>query len=231
MAVDEALFLGDGPPTLRLYRWNPHGVSLGYFQKYTDLPTGPLAADGVPVVRRLTGGGAIYHGDEITFSITCSSDHELFRGIVRESYDRVHAVLSRAIGRCLPAARNVAPRGDQPLLSDSNASPWCFHESTAFDLVSSGRKLVGSAQRRSRGRILHHGSIVLRPNRYTTGIASIEELGGNPDPAALERALVLEFVTAIHAEFEMSDLTPPERELATRLAHDKYASDSWNRRT
>ncbi|MBL8692851.1 MAG: lipoate--protein ligase family protein [Planctomycetes bacterium] len=225
MAIDEALLLCDGPPTLRLYRWNPHGVSLGYFQNSSQFDLPRFAREGVPVVRRLTGGGAIFHGDEVTFSIAAPVAHPLFAGAVRESYDRVHHILAAALEAC--GAREVVPRGDAPLLSEVLQSPWCFHESTAFDLVAARRKLVGSAQRRTGGRVLHHGSLVLRANRYTPEVASLESLGGTADALRLEEALIESFGRALDAPLELGMLSPQEQSEAARLASEKYSSKEW----
>ncbi|MFN0206111.1 MAG: biotin/lipoate A/B protein ligase family protein [Planctomycetota bacterium] len=230
MAVDEALLIHHSAPTLRLYRWRPFGVSIGYFQRYEELPIQQLASEGTPVIRRLTGGGAIYHGEEVTFSITAPSDHLLFRGPVRDSYDRVHSILTAALLECCKATTNIQPRGAATLQSDASESPWCFHESTEFDLSSNSRKLVGSAQRRTGGRVLHHGSIILKTNPYTSEIASIEMLGGAPNPAIVEDAIIRAFSQSLQITLEPGDLSGAEHDTANKLAAEKYNSDAWNRR-
>jgi len=227
MALDEALLVSNGPPTLRLYRWRPHGLSLGYFQRHDSVDAGRLGRDGIPIVRRLTGGGAILHGDEITFSITAPAAHPLFAGPVRASYDRVHAVLALALHRCGAAA---APRGDASLLSDERESPWCFFASTEFDLAADGRKLVGSAQRRTGGRVLHHGSIVLRANAYTPGSASLDALDAESRPEVVEGILFATFAEALDADLVEAPPTDAERELAARLIESRYANEAWTRR-
>lgn len=230
MAEDEVILLNLQSPVLRLYRWSPHAVSLGYFQRWTDFDFIQFEKDNVPVVRRLTGGGAIFHGDEVTFSIAANATHPLFAGTVLESYERVHAILATAIENiCAPGAR-VVPRRSLNLHSDLQQSPWCFHESTAFDLTSAARKLVGSAQRRAGGRILHHGSIVIKSNRYTPQIASIEMLGGATDPAILEHALMETFEKSLNIQFNKRPLDEAESALAERLAREKYSCDAWTKR-
>ena len=90
MALDEALLQGRAArPTLRLYTWRPAALSLGYFQRWSDVPA---AAAAPAVVRRLTGGGAIHHDLELTFSIAAPADHPLYRGELANSYGRVHAL-------------------------------------------------------------------------------------------------------------------------------------------
>lgn len=240
MAVDEALLLHGAIPTLRLYRWEPHGVSLGYFQRAADFPWDRFAREGVPVVRRLTGGGAIFHGDEITFSITAPLAHPLLEGTVLASYGRVHGAIAFALSRLLPDTVRVSPRGKIPIRSDVAGSPWCFHESTAFDLAAGGTraepssrgKIVGSAQRRTGGRVLHHGSIVLRVNRFTPEVASVESLGGDPDPERAEEVLARALGVVLGPESGriVESLAPAEAAAAARLAAERYANDAWTRR-
>ncbi len=168
MALDEALLLSQGaPPTLRFYTWKPDALSLGYFQRYEEVAP---AARGLSMVRRLTGGGAIHHVHELTFSIACDQDHPLYRGEVRASYERVHGLLADVL-----AELGVEPhlRGDGKVHSDSPGSVMCFHESTDLDLCWNGAKGVGSAQRRTQGRVLHHGSIKLAGSDWETGVAEL----------------------------------------------------------
>jgi lipoate-protein ligase A len=178
----------------------------------------------------LTGGGAIYHGDEITFSLVAPSQHPLFAGAVRSSYERVHATLARALEARLPPGVTVSVRCTDVLASDVKGSPWCFHDSTDLDMAAHGRKLVGSAQRRTGGRILHHGSLILRPNRFTPEIASVESLGGDPDPASLERAIVESASRDWNVTLDARQLSASEEHLARELAASKYGSDAWTRR-
>jgi lipoate-protein ligase A len=233
MAVDEILLQGGREPAvpiLRLYRWAPHAVSLGYFQSWREFPWERFAAEGVPVVRRQTGGGAIYHGDEVTFSVAAPAAHRLFSGTVRASYDRMHTILARAMESCVPKKVDIGPRGAAAVDSDVARSPWCFHDSTEFDLVADCRKLAGSAQRRAGGRVLHHGSLLLRSNRFTPEVASVESLGGEPSFEALERALITEFERELDARFAETPLSAEERAAAAAIAESRYASEAWTKR-
>ncbi|MCB9832306.1 MAG: lipoate--protein ligase [Planctomycetes bacterium] len=181
MAVDEALLVSGGAPLLRFYGWRPFGLSLGWFQ---DEPApeerADLAAAGIEVVRRLTGGGAILHAHEVTYSLSGPDGQGPFAGDVESSYRLVHGIVIevlREFGLALDWAR-AAPRAlkhqDQPFL--------CFARSTALDLVAGGRKLVGSAKRRRGGRALQHGSIVLRGHERGGGGPGIEDLLGRELP-------------------------------------------------
>jgi lipoate-protein ligase A len=101
MGLDEALLEDElAPPTLRLYTWEPDTLSLGYFQKFAEVP----AASGIDgrtpgaLVRRITGGGAIHHVHELTFSFVAPATHALYQGPIVESYKRVHAAIAAALG-------------------------------------------------------------------------------------------------------------------------------------
>lgn len=182
MALDEALLAMAGEPTLRLYGWHPHAVSLGWFQRRTDFAD--LGPD-VPMVRRTTGGGAIHHGDELTYALV--ADSALLPGCVETVYVLVHDAITAALRRLgVPAERLLD--GHAP--SARPSSRWCFADPGRHDVVGGdGRKLVGSAQRRTAqptARTLLHGSIVLRAPALTPFVAAVDE---HVDAAAAERAL------------------------------------------
>ena len=148
MGLDEALLESEGAsPTLRMYTWRPDTLSLGYFQRWADVPAARRAG---AVVRRITGGGAIHHKNELTFSITASLEHPLYRGPLADSYRRVHEAVATALAEY---GVEADLRGDRALTSDRDDTGMCFHHSTALDLVWDDRKGVGSAQRRKRARL------------------------------------------------------------------------------
>ncbi|MBL8145100.1 MAG: lipoate--protein ligase family protein, partial [Anaerolineae bacterium] len=159
MAVDEALLrsvgAGDAPPALRLYDWQPPTLSLGFGQALRDVDEGRLAERGWGLVRRLTGGRAILHVDELTYSITLPPGHPLARGSVVESYQRISAALgaaARALGAPVQAER-AAGLG--------LGSAVCFETPSHYELTVNGRKLAGSAQARRNDGLLQHGSLPL----------------------------------------------------------------------
>lgn len=221
MGLDEALLeLGTARPTLRFYTWQPDALSLGYFQRFADVPA---TADATEVVRRVTGGGAIHHVAELTFSITAPLDHPLYRGPVADSYARVHAALARALTDFGVAAEL---RGARPLDSDRASTGMCFHHSTDLDLAWTGGKGVGSAQRRKGGRVLHHGSIKLAPSALEEGIASIRPAG---DPVAASD-VADSFAAALGTSFELTfeDEAPSEAELLHAYRHGPtYGSQAF----
>jgi len=178
-ALDLALMESlDERPVLRLYGWSPPALSIGHFQPAEAFE--PLArAHGLPVVRRPTGGGAIHHDQELTFCLLATPGRDGYPAGVVPAYERVHAILSEGLSRLGPAP---LPRGgDAPLSVRPRSASLCFADTTALDLVDeSGRKLLGSAQRRRGGRVLHHGSIPLRVPALTPGSSALDELARRP---------------------------------------------------
>ena len=215
MALDDALLHGGGPATLRLYGWSPAGLSLGWFQ-----PAAPFAA--VPgthhIVRRRTGGGAIYHGDEITFALAL--DAGLLPADIAASYALVHGAVQRALTgvgvatRLLPGAGGCH-RQARP------AQPWCFAVPGPNDIVlaGSGRKIVGSAQRRlrqPRARVLHHGSIVLRAPGATPFCGAVADV---VPPARVEGELRARLVRELASALALAPAPAPETPTAAELRH------------
>ena len=224
MGLDEALLLSpDAPPTLRFYSWAPDTLSLGYFQRYDDLPGLEQAG---AVVRRITGGGAIHHLNELTFSFTAPLSHPLYRGHVNESYARVHGAIAAAL---IGLGVDARLRGEARLDSDREGTGMCFHKSVAVDLCWSNRKGVGSAQRRTRGRVLHHGSIKLGTSVLEGDIATLREHVPELDPATLGERLLATFRGNLGLEFERSVPSIEERREAEALG-TRYLSPSFLRR-
>ncbi|MCA8981929.1 MAG: hypothetical protein H6831_04840 [Planctomycetes bacterium] len=213
MGLDEALLLDEAaPPTLRLYSWEPDTLSLGYFQRFVDVPGTSQAG---AVVRRLTGGGAIHHTDELTFSLTTNASDPVYRGPVADSYARVHAAIAQALLEFGATAELV---GEVPLASDGEGTGMCFHKSTPLDLAWGGRKGVGSAQRRTRGRVLHHGSIKLGTSALEGAIATLGSSAGRPlDPAEVGDALVRALSEQFGLRFTPAAPTAAERRAAEAL--------------
>jgi lipoate-protein ligase A len=225
MGLDEALLNDpEAPPTLRLYTWSPDTLSLGYFQKWADAPgTGSAGA----VVRRITGGGAIHHTRELTFSIVLPQSHALFRGPVPLSYGRIHGALIAALSEFGVEASLAGQAG---LLSDREKTGMCFHESTPLDVAWGGRKGVGSAQRRRGGRVLHHGSIKLGSTPLEGDIATLEAYLPADEPlGALAPVLLRAIETSFAVRLEPGDATASERSAAQRLG-ERYPSRAFLRR-
>ncbi|MFT5051056.1 MAG: lipoate-protein ligase A [Chlamydiales bacterium] len=225
MGFDQAqLDGGCEPPTLRLYTWLPDALSLGYFQPKDDVRDLGLATH---VVRRMTGGGAIHHVNELTFSITVRHNHPLYRGPVGPSYVRVHAAIASALSE---VAVEADLRGDTSVSSDRSGTGMCFHDSTALDLVWNGRKGVGSAQRRKATGTLHHGSIKLSPSSMESGVATASEGGQVLTPQEFAPILCRAFEAEL--DIQLAPERPQDDEIAAaqRLGPHYSSTEMLERR-
>jgi len=213
MGLDEALLLDpEAPPTLRFYSWKPDTLSLGYFQKFAEVEGAGRAG---AVVRRITGGGAIHHVGELTYSFTAPATDALFAGTIGESYQRIHLAIAAALER-FGVRADLRGKGRE-LASEREGTGMCFHHSTCEDLVWEDKKGVGSAQRRKDGRVLHHGSIKLATSDLEGEIATLEEVCGAVDPGELAQELRRVFALRLGIESEIDVPTPVERERAKEL--------------
>ncbi len=161
MALDEAIMdavaEGSAPPTLRFYAWEPPCLSLGKRQPLDGIDLARCRADGIDVVRRATGGFAILHTDELTYSIVTRPDDPRADGAILDAYRKLSQGLMaglRLLG-ATPKMNPVVPGGVH------NASAACFEMPSAYEIVMGGQKLIGSAQVRPAGRVLQHGSLPL----------------------------------------------------------------------
>ncbi len=227
MAVDDALLQRAAEPTLRLYGWWPHAVSLGWFQRlaeFADLPAG------TPIVRRRTGGGAIHHGDDLTFALVLPA--ALLPRDVAESYVLLHDAIRTALADCGIACERL-PAGHAP--TPRPITRWCFAEPGRDDLVTARGKLLGSAQRRVQTpspRVLHHGSLVVHSPALTPFVAAIAD--ARVVDAALRQQLadrlVHHFARILALEPRAGALSPEETTLARQLQRSVYESDADLRR-
>jgi lipoyl(octanoyl) transferase len=182
LALLDACARGEIPGAVRLYGFDPACLSLGRMQALDDVDLEACARDGVDVVRRPSGGRAVLHDQEVTYSVVCRSTDPIFGGRVLESCSRIHEAVAaglallgvRTTPRAMPAnlrrdAREVAAVAD------------CFARPAAHELLDDrGRKLVGSAQARRAGALLQHGSVLLESPRA----AGYLRAGGAPAPPA-----------------------------------------------
>jgi len=244
MALDEALLTcfdkNQSLPVLRLYGWNPPALSVGRYQDAgAALQLDLCAADGVPVVRRMTGGGIIYHAQELTYSIVCAPEQVGGPAGVKEGFRRLCGfLLGTYLGLGLQAAfaADLNPAGER--LGERTA--FCFAGKEEFDVLVNGRKIGGNAQRRLSGAILQHGSIPLESRvqhgaRYlrdpapgAAGSVSLAELGLWPEPAQLKQMLVRAFEERLGVRLVPDLLSPEELAAAARLEEKKYRCRSWN---
>ncbi len=211
MAIDETLLLqasAIGKPVLRFYRWDRPAISIGYTQQY-HLTARPGAA----LVRRPTGGGVVDHDHDFTYSVAVPPDHYINSLNRLESYHVIHRAVRSGLSR-LDISAELAE--DQISGSIDRASMVCFENPTRYDLVAFGRKIGGSAQRRSRAGLLHQGSL---------------HFGGRL-PAGrkrLEDAFVSGFESELEIEFQPFHESKSLVEQAMELRRRRYDTEEWNR--
>jgi len=225
MALDEALIrVDDARPTLRTYTWSPYTISLGYFQAVEREQVGSFRARGLGVVRRPTGGGAIFHADELTYAFVCPTGTPGVPDDAVGAYDLVHGAIGRALAR---VGTDSTVRGDDLLVSDTGVTDefWCFYKSSEFDLIANARKLVGSAQRRTGRGFLMHGSIPVSPNELTPEAA---DAGTTADELA--GLLAEELAVGLDAPVRAGEMTEAELAAAEDLSRKRYESDRWTYR-
>jgi lipoyl(octanoyl) transferase len=161
----ERLLSRRGPPTLRVYGWKPYAISLGYNQRNNDFDVVRCAADGIDLVRRPTGGRAILHAEELTYSVTMFSQGKT----INDAYCEISRALLSGLQLLGADAEVTQAQPNLPQFYRSRTSIPCFASSTRYEIQYRGKKLVGSAQRRfvaSGGDevVLQHGSILLGPD-------------------------------------------------------------------
>lgn len=217
MAVDGALLARAQQPTLRLYGWQPHAVSLGHFQSYADFADLP---EGTSIVRRSTGGGAIHHGDELTYSLAL--DLDLLPRDLAAGYALVHDALVRALAQIGVACHRAA----DGRMSARPQDRWCFAHPVQGDLMTDRGKLCGSAQRREKARVLHHGSLVLRRPGHTPFVAAVEDQVEPTEDVRsdLRAAVIGEVAKALTLEPATAELDQHERAMATQLREHVFST-------
>ena len=226
MAVEEAILMNN-IPTLRLYKWKPSAISIGYFQSMEEeINLEECKRQGVDVVRRITGGGAVYHDSdgEITYSVICPQ--EMLPRKIMDIYSLI----------CSSLAYGLAYIG-------LNAR----HEGIN-DIVVNGKKISGSALTKKYGNVLQHGTLLLKVDvkkmfsllkvgkdkisdkeirSVEERVTSVEKEGGVMDEGKVKEALIKGFEEKMGLKFYEGELTEKEREDAEKL-REKYESREWN---
>jgi lipoate-protein ligase A len=252
MAVDEAVLeharRGDSPPTLRLYAWDPACLSLGSAQPFADVDLIRLREHGWDVVRRPTGGRAILHTDELTYSVMAAQAEPHVAGSLLESYNKIARGLLQGVQLIgVPADMKAEGSGNH-----GSSNPVCFEVPSAYEITAGGKKLIGSAQSRKRDGVLQHGSLPLCGDlrRITEALVFDDEqsrkeagerllmratsiegvlgriVGWSEAAAALKRG----FEEALGLVFDQGSLSPSEHDRAQTLLKEKYAADAWTMR-
>ena len=254
MALDEALLKSTAEnkltPTLRVYHWQPPTLSLGFAQPAADVDLAKLKAYGGDLVRRPTGGRAIMHIDELTYSVTATADEPQLAGDLLESYHKISQALLAGLSKL-----GIIAAGDKIYNTESSTNlknPVCFETPSNYEITANARKLIGSAQARKCGGILQHGALpiqgditritrVLRfdsdeqrasaASKLSTHAINLEGvLRYVPEWMKVAEAIVDGFAESFGISLYESQPDPDEIELARKLMTEKYLSDTWTYR-
>lgn len=248
MAIDEAVFCetikNKQPPTLRFFGWCPSAVSIGYFQELkNEINVERCRSTGVDIVRRITGGKAVYHQAEVTYSLAAGNSDRLFPDDLVRTYEIISLCLARGLSE-LGIHAHLAKAG--ALNKRPDRTPCCFAQPSGNELLVSGRKICGSAQMRTHGGFLQHGSLlmsfdpvetaalILSPattqpaGKLSNCVTAVNEVISSPvSPEALCTFLQKGFSEELGIVFSDGRLTPAEKASSGRLVK-KYKSDAWN---
>lgn len=256
MAVDEAILLAVQEnrvrPTLRIYAWQPACLSIGTFQSVSaDIDSDACTRRGIDWVRRPTGGRAILHDREVTYSVAAQQNNERIAGDVMESYRRISLGLLQALS-ILGVPADMAPSAIPAVPAGAPKPAACFAAPSQHEIMTGGRKLIGSAQRRQGSVLLQHGSILLDldvaklmsllrfpsdderarlAQRVRSESVTLNELiGARARYDIVAHALTDGFAAALEIELQPEPLTAWEEEQAVRLRKEKYMSQEWRYR-
>lgn len=246
MAIDEAVLQhhlrGEAPPTLRVFRWVRPSISLGRFQQVEREIHGDLCEQqGIALVRRPTGGRAVYHRDEFTYSLVSSKAYGIPSGIVASYAYLAQGLIAALELLGVPAQLSAGRVSKQP-------SAACFASSTQADLTSGGFKLIGSAQVWKDEALLQQGSLPLDDRsaefytllrfpdeetratalaRYCQQTTPLHTFAPQASWSEVAQAFRTGFSRALDVDFQPGELTSSEWELARQLVKEKYSKLSW----
>lgn len=241
MALDEAIATvvrkDNAPPTLRLYCWDIPSVSIGYFQKISEINTEYCSANNIPVVRRITGGRAILHNHEMTYSFAVKTTHGIFSKGLLDSYKK----LSRAFNSALLKV-GLFPETKLRRKSPHSRSSLCFHATSYGEITINNKKVIGAAQKRWIDGLLQQGCIPYSINMDDTVkvfrienahetknfVFGLKDIFPDFNPDAFKKILKASFEEIFHIWLIPSSPTPEEISLARKIETQKYLTREWN---
>jgi lipoate-protein ligase A len=250
MAIDEAIARAVSEnlslPTLRFYRWKPSTLSLGYFQKYEkEVNSDGLIKWNLGIVRRITGGKAVLHDDEVTYSFCIPASSPFFKEDVISSYKIVAQALAAGLKNMNIDAQINKLNGN----GDLKPSSVCFETPSIYEITVNGKKIIGSAQKRFQNGFLQHGSIPLTFNVdklfdcfkfpsdevklkmkglfKSKATAIFDEIDQKLTTDQIIDFFVSGFEKTLNIEFIKSSLTEYEIDLVEKELYKKYSSTDW----
>jgi lipoate-protein ligase A len=263
MAVDEAIMIahknGLVPPTIRFYQWSPPAVSLGYFQDLKKEINVKVCQDiGIDIVRRPTGGKAVLHDQELTYSFIIKENDPLVNNSILETYKKISGGIIRGLSYLGIKAELVPLRGklenhllgrsDKARIHHLDFKSICFSIPSQYEVQVEGKKMVGSAQVRKGGVVLQHGSLLIKLEKDKLfsvfnfpsdqireklkskfKATSLEEiLKRKIDFSELSNILPRGFEEEFGVRLVESKLTEPEEKIFQDLLENKYLTYEWN---
>jgi len=244
MALDEAIATSvrnrEAPPTLRFYTWVRPSLSLGCFQKTSDLDLDYCRHNAIPVVRRPTGGRAILHGDELTYSFSVRTDEKPFSEGLMASYRRISSAFNLAFRKIGISVESKMQRERGRVLT---GNPLCFESSSYGELLLNNRKIVGAAQKRWKDGLLQQGSIPYicdkgkiahifgrKASETENTMHGLKDIVPGFDDQKFRKAVQAAFEETFRISLLTSHPDPEGHQLALELEQRKYLQDSWNLR-
>ncbi len=215
MAIDEMLMelqqQSSAVSTLRFYSWNEPSYSLGYFQNLKETAVRFRCREKkIPVVRRITGGGMVIHGEDLTFSLSLKNPSSFLPNDTKSSYLKINEAVIAGFKNAYPvidyADCHAVPSGRPP----KDRERICFESPSCYDVLLGGKKVVGASQRRSRGALLHQSSVFINEPKET-----------------LIQKILDGFRRRWNIEFKEMPLTDEEIGLAGKKERERFSSDLW----
>jgi lipoate-protein ligase A len=243
MAIDEYLikyYEKTKKPVLRFYGWSPASISIGKYQDaLNDINIEACTDDDMAVIRRMTGGGAILHDEELTYSLVCSEEDMGCKNMpVKETFEKLNAFilnLYKELGLKASYARDSGKK-----MKFGDPVPFCFSCNEEYDILVRGKKLGGNAQSRKKNIIFQHGSIPFENGRdkaakYFNGKINFDNYTTLRE--ALKKKITVEeaakklegaFKRTLKVRLKEEKLAEKEKECVDKLVIEKYSSDEWN---
>ena len=210
MAIDEAIIASaeklNGRPLLRIYGWDSPSISIGYGQQFPE-----TIEKKYTVVRRITGGGVVFHDYDLTYTFIIPAGHRICKLDRNESYRILHNPITKFF-RISGVEAELSPESKMP---QERSRMVCFDSPAKFDVITPDKKLAGAAQRRTRKGILHRGSVKIEGMKHSN--------------KRIQKNFVLAYKEEFGIEFVPYNLSEELFEISEKLCSEKYSLDSWNK--
>ena len=229
MSIDQAILEStavSGQTTLRFYRWTPATLSLGYFQKVKNRDSHSPSID-CPIVRRASGGGAIVHDDELTYSLCVATAGTIAKASV-DLYDIVHHAIRKSLAEQGIAVSLYEATADETVKASKDDPFLCFQRRAVGDLICDGAKVGGSAQRRLKNTLIQHGSLLLSKSEFAPELRGLKESSGiEVDFQSLIEGIRQQLEEALSVTFILDETSDSEKLRAEEIAEERFSRPRW----